>query len=338
MKHSEVHSYMPDYLEGSLDLTKRALLDAHLDACERCSRDFAEMRGTIALLRDLPDPEPPAFLAETVMRRIREGEGRYGLGDRVREWIASVASPQIALPAIALTVGLMMATGILDSGALPGFEHEASPSRGIQIVMRTGEPLAAPNDALVSGRAPYLTVGNAPPAVGRVPRISITLPTPGTPGASRLLANGAANAPHVVTRWPRSIRSAGGILGDGQSRSMSVGNRVSLDGAGLERATLQGSAFAPQTLAASDASPEARRAAELDPRIERMIGSPIAFAGEFSGLSLAEREIWLKALAERVSETGRGDEALRALRLTGDARALELATALSPKLRRVAER
>ncbi len=64
MNHAESHSHMADYLEGDLDLTKRALLDAHLDSCEPCSREFAEMRGTITLLRGLPDPEPPPFLAE----------------------------------------------------------------------------------------------------------------------------------------------------------------------------------------------------------------------------------------------------------------------------------
>ena len=56
MNHVETHSHMADYLEGDLDLTKRALLDAHLDACDSCSREFAEMRGTIGLLRGLPDP------------------------------------------------------------------------------------------------------------------------------------------------------------------------------------------------------------------------------------------------------------------------------------------
>ncbi len=59
MNHAEVRNKMPDYLEGDLDLMQRALLDAHLDGCSDCSQDFAQMRGTIGLLRDLPDPEPP---------------------------------------------------------------------------------------------------------------------------------------------------------------------------------------------------------------------------------------------------------------------------------------
>ena len=67
---------MADYLEGDLHLTKRALFDAHLAACDSCTREFDELRRTVALLRDLPMPEPPPFLAGKVMARIRQGEGR----------------------------------------------------------------------------------------------------------------------------------------------------------------------------------------------------------------------------------------------------------------------
>ena len=138
MNHAEARSHMPDYLEGDLGLSQRALLDAHLDACESCSHEFGEMSSTIALLRGLPDPDPPPFLVETVMRRIREGEANSGFGDRLREWIAMLARPQLALPATALAAGLLLATGIFDTALLPGLGGDASPPKAaFQVIAQS---------------------------------------------------------------------------------------------------------------------------------------------------------------------------------------------------------
>ena len=338
MNHAEARSQMADYLEAELDLTKRALLDAHLDACESCSREFGEMRATIALLRGLPDPEPAPFLVESVMRRIREGEGSLGFGGRLREWIGTLASPQIALPATALGLGLLMAAGVLDPRMLPGIGETLAPAPAVRIVMRTQEPIS--NRSRAAGRAPYLTVGNAPPAIARVPRISINLPAFGSSAGTRVTARVFANdTPRVVTRWPsRPIRGLALGLGEPQVRSQPVGAHASRDRVGSKQVALHGSAFVPETLAASDGSRERRRDAELDQRIEHVIRRPIAFASEFSSLSIAEQEIWLPALADRAQQVGRGDEALEALRLAGDRQAEGLAAALLVELRRAQER
>lgn len=332
MNHSEVHSYMAEYLEGELDLTKRALLDAHLDACEGCNVEFAEMRGTIALVRGLPDPEPPPFLVETVMRRIRDGESGLGFADRVRGWAAALARPQVALPATALAVGLAMAIGGLDPSSVPGLEDQAALGTQIRMVAgATTHGASAPQvGQFGGGRVPYLTVGNAPPAVARVPRVTITLPSSGSSvlGPGQLAVN-ESGASRLVTRWPttRSIRNPLPVAGDPQVRSVPVVNRVSVEGVGPERTTLQGSAFA-----ASDDSSQARGAAVLDKRIEGMIRRPATFAAKFASLSLAEQELWLPPLAARANEIGRSEEALQALRLTGDPVASRLAAAFSSQL------
>lgn len=293
------------------------------------------MRGTIALLRGLPDPEPAPFLAESVIRRIRDGEGSLGFGGRLREWVGTLARPQIAVPATALGLGLLMATGVLDPGALPGIGEKVVRGPAVRIVTRTMEPLT--NRSLVAGRAPYLTVGDAPPAIARLPRISINLPAPASRAGARVTARVSTNTtPHVVTRWPsRPMRGLAPLgLGDPQARSVPVGVHVSRDRVGSEPVALHASAFAPETLAVSDSSREARRNAELDQRIEHVVRRPIAFAAEFSGLSVAEQEIWLPALADRAQQLGRGDEALEALRLAGGRQAEGLGMALLVELQR----
>jgi hypothetical protein len=76
MKHGEVRGRLGPYLEGDLPLQQRALVDAHLDACPSCAEELTELRGTIGLLRSLPDVEPPPGLARSVVARIREGEAQ----------------------------------------------------------------------------------------------------------------------------------------------------------------------------------------------------------------------------------------------------------------------
>jgi hypothetical protein len=333
VKHLEAQSHMADYLEGDLDLTKRALLDAHLDTCGRCSQEFREMRGTIGLLRGLSDPEPPAFLAEAVMRRIREGETSLGFGGRFRAWVATLASPRIALPATALAVGLMMAFGVLDPVGLPGFDDDPAPGAVIRVVTRTGDSAAAlPPMQVTSRKVPYL--GTAPPAVARVPGISISLPIPAAGARVRavtqVVSNDAARVPRRVPSWStQANRTPSSALADPQALSLPVGSRTSSDRVGF--------AFAPQTWMVSDRTREARRDGELDRRIEDMVRRPILFAAEFSGLSVAEQEIWLSFLAERAQELGRGEEALGALRLRRDRQSEQLTTALAGELQRLQE-
>jgi anti-sigma factor RsiW len=315
---------MPDYLEGDLDLTKRALLDAHLDACGDCSREFAEMRRTIALLRGLPSPEPPALLVENVMRRIRAGEGELHFGARLREWIASLATPRIALPATALALGLLMATGNLDPGILsvsdrdPRAASEQAPALEIARLSEAAIDSSLEDPALVIGRPQPLAVSGRPPAVAQVPRITITLPGDASTGV------------FVQRRAQRSIRSTVPPLpGSSPGLSTFVANRF-----GPEMAGAQASSFAAP-VDVKGLSPEERRSRELDERLLRLIEAPAAFSAEFVAYSVAEQELWLTALAERAKETGRAEEALAELRLSGDRSALQLATAFSVELKRV---
>ena len=309
MNHAEVHSYMADYLEGDLDLTKRALLDAHLDGCNDCSHEFAQMRGTIGLLRGLPSPEAPPFLVEKVMRRIRDGEGEQLFLDRLREWIASVATPRVALPATALGLGLLMASGNLDFRAL------WSPERSAPI----GAPLS------VVSRPPHLSVSGRPPAVGRSPGIRIMLPAPAT---SQIALNNGGPAPFHNRRAARSIRSVVPQRADSSiGLSTPVATRV-----GSEMTPPHPSAFAADD--AMGMSEDELRVWQLDEQLDRMIRAPSVVAADFASYSEIERELWLSALAERARHTGRGEETLAVLRDAGDRSALKLATALSVELQR----
>lgn len=47
------------YLDKQLTPQEQAFFDAHLQSCERCQRVLAELRGTVALLRAMPEPALP---------------------------------------------------------------------------------------------------------------------------------------------------------------------------------------------------------------------------------------------------------------------------------------
>ena len=110
MNHADVKKYLADYLEGDLALEERALVDAHLDHCDACSREVEEMLQTIRLLRTLPEPELPPMIAANVMRRIRAGESEPRFMQRVSRAVQSILEPTFVLPASAIAVAALVVT------------------------------------------------------------------------------------------------------------------------------------------------------------------------------------------------------------------------------------
>jgi hypothetical protein len=120
---------MADYLDGALAPAKRARFDAHLDGCESCSTEFAELRATVHLLRSLPEPQLPPHLADDALRRIRSGDlggSRFeGFSRRLREIFRELAAPGIAVPVTALTAACALAI-VGDQFRLPSLDGARS--------------------------------------------------------------------------------------------------------------------------------------------------------------------------------------------------------------------
>jgi anti-sigma factor RsiW len=111
MHCGQVRTHLGDHLEGDLELSTRAQVDEHLEACTDCASELQELRSTVALVRSLPEPTVPAGLADTVMRRIDDGEGR-------RQHFSFLArrgiSPRLALPLAAGIAGVLFFVGTND--------------------------------------------------------------------------------------------------------------------------------------------------------------------------------------------------------------------------------
>jgi hypothetical protein len=364
VNHSDIRARMADYLEGDLPLEDRALFDAHLDVCDQCDRELEELQAAIALLRSLPDPEPPDDLVDVVMRRIRAGEGRLTVVDRVREWLSSLAAPGFAIPATAVATALAIAllSGQLDLAQL-GLGSPQAPKiaavrparvQGVRPVPSEPSARSTPEMRVASNLSP--TAPPAPASQGVVAR-----PRP-VADASRHTApaDPSGTRTHVRIRIAQNHPTAGPTSAGDPLRSSSTLPTGVLVGASSVPETASARAagapiFGPSespglrsrdyatsppdsaSVASSRDSEERARAEfrrrELDLRLSFLLRSPEAFAAEFADLSAGEQDLWLRAIAEHAVESQVADRVVSSLRATGDARAQSLAAAFAADLR-----
>lgn len=311
MNHADVRNYMADYLEGDLVLSRRALLDAHLDECPECSQEIDEMRGTIALLRGLPDPEVPADLANQVMRRVRSGEGHTTLLDRVRAGFDLLLSPRVLAPisAAALATGLLMATGQIPtlSGAGSIFEQSIpiDPSSGEAPTARRAES-AQQQLANASGGA---SAGSPELIRDPVPRTVVILRNAGVPSSAW-----GAGEPITGIDQMLDARANSGPLVMRPAPTTQVGGRDQRF-AGLPSA--QG--FNSASIHSPDRGvPYSRELPSPDEWLAYLEREPAGFASWLSTLSLAEQELWVGNLARRAADQGNLDAVVTTLRSSSD--------------------
>lgn len=351
---------MADYLEGDLPLGDRALFDAHLDACEQCGRELRELQAAIALLRGLPDPEPPGDFADVVMRRIRAGEGAPTIADRIREWLSSLTAPGFAIPATAVATALAIAlvSGQLDLsqlglGSLRGPELAAGQPARVQArrsQVRVPPVRSAPEMRVASSASPVV-----PPAPTGQPAGALQRPvvassegsSPASPSGTRTHVRiriaqnhptGSSTSPGAPLRSP-GTRPSGVLVGASsvtEVASAGTSGFAPAEGPGIRSRSFAATSPDPAAVAPSRESEERARAEfrrrELDLRLNFLLRSPVAFAAEFGDLSAGERDLWLRAIAEHALESQVADQAVAVLRATGDARALPLAEALAADL------
>lgn len=59
------------HLDGALEPADRLRLEAHLEGCSACRRDLEDLRATVEGIRSLEPVEPPPWLEERILERIR---------------------------------------------------------------------------------------------------------------------------------------------------------------------------------------------------------------------------------------------------------------------------
>ena len=102
MTHPEIENLASDYLEGLLEPTQQAAVEAHVAECAACRELLGDVRHVLELCRAEPDVEPGPWLVSRIMLAT-VGDRKPTWRERISEFFRPVLQPRVAYP-IAMTV------------------------------------------------------------------------------------------------------------------------------------------------------------------------------------------------------------------------------------------
>jgi anti-sigma factor RsiW len=80
MECSDVQEKLSAYVDGMVSSEEKMFIDEHLKVCQKCNDSLAALKKTLQYVRDLEEVEPPPWLVQKVMARVREeAEQRRGM-------------------------------------------------------------------------------------------------------------------------------------------------------------------------------------------------------------------------------------------------------------------
>ncbi len=71
MDCGDIQEKLSDYIEGVISSEEKALIEGHLKSCQKCSESLVDLRKTMEYVKNLEEIEPPAWLTQKVMARVR---------------------------------------------------------------------------------------------------------------------------------------------------------------------------------------------------------------------------------------------------------------------------
>jgi len=80
MKCQDIQQKLSAYAEGVVPHEEKILIEEHLKSCPKCNESLADLRKTIDYVHSLEDVEPPTWLTQKVMAKIKaETEPKKGI-------------------------------------------------------------------------------------------------------------------------------------------------------------------------------------------------------------------------------------------------------------------
>src|SRR5712692_5603509 len=98
MTHLDVENLASDYLEGGLEATSKAQVEAHLAACATCRELMAELRSVLELCRSAEEFDPAPWLIAKILRATT-GQRKRSLREQFADLFRPVAQPRVAYAA-----------------------------------------------------------------------------------------------------------------------------------------------------------------------------------------------------------------------------------------------
>ena len=72
MECADIQKKLSSYIDDALSPEERMLIDEHLTSCQKCSASLADMRKTLEYIQKIEDVEPPPWLTQKVMTKVKE--------------------------------------------------------------------------------------------------------------------------------------------------------------------------------------------------------------------------------------------------------------------------
>ncbi|MCJ7546355.1 MAG: DUF2275 domain-containing protein [Deltaproteobacteria bacterium] len=84
MECKDIQKRLSAYLEKAVSPQQKTAIDVHLQQCKGCRQALADLKRTIKYVQQLEEVEPPRWLAQRVMARVRaEAETKRGIVKRL---------------------------------------------------------------------------------------------------------------------------------------------------------------------------------------------------------------------------------------------------------------
>lgn len=83
MQCDKVRERLQDYIEGLVTTGEGASIRLHLQSCTKCGAIHSELIKTIGLIKGLDEVEPPSWLKQKVMARVKEEASRQSIWKRL---------------------------------------------------------------------------------------------------------------------------------------------------------------------------------------------------------------------------------------------------------------
>jgi DNA-binding FrmR family transcriptional regulator len=107
MECKDIHKRLSAYIERAVSPQQKTVIDKHLKQCKRCRQALADLKRTIDYVRRLEEVEPPPWLAQRVMARVRaEAEEKPGIIKRLF-YPLHIKLPLEAIAVIFIAVGAL---------------------------------------------------------------------------------------------------------------------------------------------------------------------------------------------------------------------------------------
>ncbi|HXW14560.1 MAG TPA: zf-HC2 domain-containing protein [Terriglobia bacterium] len=102
MTHLEIENLASDYLEGLLEPSQQAAVEAHLTECAACRELLVDVSHVLEICRAAQDAEPKPWLVSKIMLAT-VGERKPTWREQIAAYLRPLLQPRVAYP-IAMTV------------------------------------------------------------------------------------------------------------------------------------------------------------------------------------------------------------------------------------------